>query len=76
MCGTEYRSFNEAYKCEAKCLGLTVDQYKEYIKLLQEEKKAFRLAEDTLNDDTRKRYDDAIKAVIAFKNIYNIMDTR
>lgn len=76
MCGTEHRSCNEAYKCEAKCLGLTYEQYQKYMNLLKEERNAFSFVSITANDETRKRCDDAVKAVIDFKNRYNIIDTR
>lgn len=76
VCGTEYGKCTDAYKCEAKCLNLTYGQYECYTKLLREEERAFRILESIFNNDTRKRCDDAVRAVIAFKNAYHICDSR
>ena len=42
-CNSQHKSFTEACECEAKCLGLTIDEYKEYLDLLEEERRAFAL---------------------------------
>lgn len=76
FCHSEYKTSSEAYKCEAKCLGLTVEQYKEYVNLLQEEKRAFSSASCSMNDEIIKRCDKAVKAVLDFKREHNFIDNR
>lgn len=71
VCGTEYHSSKDAFKCEAKCLGLTYEQYKEYHNLLMEERNAFALASTMRSDMVIKRCDDAVKAVLDFQKRYN-----
>lgn len=76
FCHSEYKTSKEAYECEAKCLGLTVEQYKEYVNLLQEEKRAFGVASCYMNDEVRKRCDDVVKAVLDFQKEHNFTDNR
>ena len=54
FCHSEYKTSKEAYECEAKCLGLTVEQYKEYVNLLQEERSVFGKASCSMNDEIGK----------------------
>lgn len=76
FCDNKYKTSKEAYDCEAKCLGLTADEYKEYKYLLREEQNAFSEASCVNNEATRKRCDDAIKAVIAFQKKHGFVDNR
>lgn len=73
-CGCQYSRKEDAVKCETQCLGLTTKEYGEYMRLLEEEKCAFAQASIANNDMTRKRCDDAVKAVIEFEKKYNIWD--
>ena len=76
FCDRQYRTSKEAYECEAKCLGLTTDEYKEYLDLLEEERRAFSEASCTNNDRTRKRRDNAVKSVIEFQEKHGFKDNR
>ena len=74
FCDRQYNTSKEAYECEAKCLGLTIDEYKEYRYLLREERNAFSEASCVNNERTRKRCDDAVKAVITFQEKHGFVD--
>lgn len=76
FCGNQYKTTKKAYECEAKHLGLTMEEYKEYMNLLDEEKTAFGIAGCASNDVIRKRCDDAVKAVIAFQEKHGLEDNR
>lgn len=76
FCDRQYKTSKEAYECEAKCLGLTTNEYKEYLELLEEERRAFSQLHVATNDTTRKRCDDAVKAVIAFQEKHGFVDNR
>lgn len=76
FCNGQHNTSKEAYECEAKCLGLTVDEYKEYQFLLREEQNAFSEVSCVNNERTRKRCDDAINAVIAFQKKHGFVDNR
>lgn len=75
-CSTEYKNYSEAFQCEAKCLGLTQDEYIKYLDLLAEEKDAGSAIYICKNDKTEKRFDDAIRNVIAFQKKHGIEMTR
>lgn len=75
-CNSQHKSFNEACECEAKCLGLTIDEYKEYLDLLEEERRAFAEASGENNDRIRKRCDNAVISVIEFQKKYGFVDNR
>lgn len=76
FCGTEHEKSGDAMKCEAKCLGLTIEQYEEYIALLKEEMTAFGAASIANNDKIRKRCDEAVQSVLDFQKKYNVIDNR
>lgn len=75
-CLTEYENHSEAFQCEAKCLGLTQDEYIKYLDLLAEERDAGFAVYICKNDKTEKRFDDAIRNVIAFQKKHGIEMTR
>lgn len=76
FCNKQYQIPENAIECEATHLGLTVDQYKEYMDLLREERDAFGQAGCANNDQIRKRCDDAVQAVLDFQNKYGFTDNR
>ncbi len=76
FCNKEYKNSMDAYKCEAKHLGLTIDEYKKYMKLLKEERRAFIVASSVVNDEIRKRCDDTVKAVLDFQKEHNFTNNR
>lgn len=76
FCNKEHYTTRNAIECEATHLGLTVDQYKEYMGLLKEERDAFGQASCASNDQIRKRCDDAVKAVLDFQKKYGFTDNR
>lgn len=76
FCNKEYNRSIDAYKCEAEHLGLTIDEYKEYMNLLEEERRAFSAASSVVNNEIRKRCDDTIKAVFDFQKEHNFTDNR
>ena len=76
FCGKEHKNSEDALKCEATHLNLTVDQYKEYMDLLKEEKRAFGAASCANNEDIRKRCDCAVQAVLDFQKKYGFVDNR
>lgn len=76
FCLTEYKTSQEAYECEASCLKLTMKEYAEYLDLLSEERKAFAQASCTMNNEIRKRCDDATIAVIEFQKKHGITDCK
>lgn len=75
FCLTDYETSEEAFKCEADCLKLTLEEYAEYLKLLSEEKRAFAQASCVMNDEVRERCDKAVKSVIEFQKKYGITDS-
>ena len=76
FCGNQYKTPNEAYGCEATCLGLSEDEYKEYLGLLHEEKQAFASAANANNEQIRNRCDNAVNAVIEFQKKHGFVDNR
>ena len=75
-CSTEYENHSAAFRCEAQCLGLTQDAYIKYLDLLAEENDAGIAVYICKNDKTEKRFDDAIRNVIAFQKKHGIEMTR
>lgn len=75
-CLTEYRTSTEAHKCEANCLGLTLDEYDKYLELLSELKKAYAIASSRMNDLVRARCDYAANAVVEFEKKHGITDNK
>lgn len=75
-CLSEYETSKEAYKCEADCLKLTLDEYAEYLDLLAREKNTSYLISRTKNETTEKLFDDAIKDVLEFQQKHGITDSR
>lgn len=72
MCNKQYFKEKEARECEAKCLGLTICEYLEYIGLLKEEERAYDFVSHTNNQHSRKKYEDKANAVIEFQNKHDI----
>ena len=66
FCLKEYKTSEEAFKCEADCLTLTPEEYTKYFNLLLEEREAFAQASCVMNDKVRERCDKAVKSVIEF----------
>lgn len=75
-CLSEYSSSNDAIQCEAKCLNLTVDEYKEYMDILWREKMASLAVSKSKNERTEKLWDDCIKDVLEFQKKHGIVDNR
>lgn len=75
-CLSVYNNVKEARLCEAKCLNLTLDEYMEYLELLEREKSVFGMAACFSNDDIRKRCDDVINDIIAFQEKHGITNSR
>ena len=71
-CKKEYLSYMEAWECEAKCLGLTAEEYNEYLRLLRNEEEAKLGEEYVSSSKTQKRHNDATNAVIEFQKKHNI----
>ena len=71
-CKKEHLNYSDAAECEAKCLGLTVEEYFKYLDLLKEEKEAYEATSCRNNDRIRQRCDDATNAVIEFQKQHNI----
>ena len=72
ICKNQYDKKKEAIDCEANCLGLTGNEYLEYIELLKEKKKAHAFASHTNNRHTIKKCDDTTNAVIEFQNKHKL----
>lgn len=75
-CGFEYECAGDALKCEANHLGLTLEEYQEYLALLRVEKDCGINVSIAKNECTEKLLDEAISAVIKFKEEHNITDNR
>lgn len=73
-CGCQYSKKEDAVKCETQCLGLTTEEYRKYQELLEKERTARIRMDWTMDDISRKEYDDAVKAVIEFEKKHNIWD--
>lgn len=73
-CGKQYDIPVEARKCEAGHLGLTLEEFSEYHKLLNNERCCGINISIAKNERTEKALDDAVNAVIQFKNEHNISD--
>lgn len=76
FCDSQHKTEKEAYECEANCLGLTINEYKEYLDLLEEERRAFSQVHVCRNKETIKRCDDAVEAVIVFQEKHDFVDNR
>lgn len=75
-CKNEYKSAEDALKCEAKHLGLTLEEYKKYLALLETEKRCGFNVGIAKNERTDKLWDDAIKEVIRFQKEHNLSDNK
>ena len=75
-CLTEYKTYKEAFKCEADCLKLTEDEYREYLDLLDKERDAGCTISVRKNEETEKMFDDAIRNVIEFQKKHGITDSK
>ena len=75
-CLSEYQTVKEVIKCEASCLKLTLDEYDEYVEMLNREKTASYIVSRTSNEETRNLYDKCIKDVIEFQQKHGITDSR
>ena len=75
-CWSEYQSAKEAYKCEADCLKLTMEEYKEYVDMLNRAKTAGYIVSRTKNTDTEKLFDDCIKELVDFEEKHHIICVR
>lgn len=75
-CLSEYQTMKEAIECEASCLKLTLDEYDEYVEMLNREKTASYIVSRTSNEETRNLYDKCIKDVIEFQEKHGITDSR
>lgn len=76
FCDKEYKFPQDALNCEAAHLRLTHEQYLQYRNLLAEEQRAYGIVGSLYNDHTRKRCDDATKAVLDFQKEYDFVDDR
>ena len=75
-CKSEYECAGDALKCEATHLGLTLEEYKEYLALLRTEKDCGINVSIAKNERTEKLLDEAINAIIKFQKEHNITDNR
>lgn len=62
----------DALKCEADHLALTLDEYQEYLSLLNKEKHCGINVSIAKNEKTEKAFDEAVAAVLEFKKKHNI----
>ena len=79
FCNKIYDNVALAINCECRHLGLSVQEYEEYKKLLREESYAYQNVSIVRNDKTIQACDDATKEVLAFQKLHNIsknMDIR
>lgn len=72
-CGFEYEYPNDALKCEAYHLGLSLEEYQEYLMLLRIEKQCGINVSIAKNEHTEKLFDDAVNAVVEFRKSHNII---
>lgn len=71
-CLKEYSTPKEACKCEADCLGLTEDEYGEYVDLLVREKQLTYLVFRTKTRKSKEMLDDCIKDILVFQEKHNL----
>ena len=76
MCGAEHKCAVDALKCEAKHLGITIEEYQEYTALLRKEKECGINVNIAKNERTERLLEEAINAVIKFQKKHNITDNR
>lgn len=76
MCGVEHKNAVDALKCEAKHLGLTIEEYQEYTALLRTEKECGINVSIAKNERTEKLLEEAINAVLKFQKEHNFADNR
>lgn len=72
QCGFEYGCAGDALKCEAEHLGLTLEEYQEYLALLRIGKDCGINVSIAKNERTEKLLDEAVNAVIKFREEHNI----
>lgn len=75
-CLKEYGTPKEAYKCEADCLGLTEDEYGEYVDLLVREKQLNYLVSRTKTGKSKKMLDDCIKDILDFQEKHKLTNDK
>ena len=75
-CSNQYDTPGDACKCEAGHLGLTLDEYEEYHRLLEIEKNCGINISIAKNERTEKLLEDAVNAVLDFKQKHNIVDDK
>ena len=75
-CKGEFLNADDALKCEAGHLNLTLEEYNEYLSLLEKEKYCGIKISCTKNEHTEKEFEEAIKNVIDFKKKHNIVDNK
>lgn len=71
-CGKQSKDIIEIIKCEANHLGLTINEYKQYIELIKKVENASYVVSIRKNENTDKLFDNAIKALLEFEQKYNI----
>jgi len=82
ICKSESKNPVETYACEAKCLGLSVDELKEYHRLRNvRSKKQTNLFDSWLYDygkdkekEFQKNFDEATEALLAFEEKHGLKD--
>lgn len=75
-CLSEYQTVKDAIRCEASCLKLTLDEYDDYVAMLNREKTASYIVSRTSDEETRNLYDKCIKDVIEFQQKHGITDSK
>ena len=59
-------------KCEARHMGLTVEELHDYRKLKAEAEYAGAMTASVNNEMTRKRFDDKVEKLIKFEDEHNL----
>lgn len=72
FCNKIYGEPTAAINCECEHLGLSMEEYDEYKKLLIEESNAYQIVYFYRNTRTIQKCDDAVEKVLAFQNLHNI----
>lgn len=71
-CGFESRDASLVEKCEARHMGLTVEELRDYSKLKSTAAHAGAILASVSNEATRKKFDDAIDELTKFEIEHNI----
>ena len=71
-CGKKSKDKNEVIKCEATHLNLSEEEYQQWEELKQDVRYASHIVITCKNEQTNKKFDDAIVRLMRFEKLHRI----